>query len=74
MDMDFEVMQASITDFPRMVASDDDQQIGYFGDEHLWDERKDRNKTMFAVSQNRATQLQVFAILVMNKMREEGAI
>jgi hypothetical protein len=41
MDMDFEVMQASITDFPRMVASDDDQQMGYFGDEHLWDERKE---------------------------------
>jgi hypothetical protein len=30
------------------------------------------NKTMFAVSQDRATQRQVFTILILNKMREEG--
>jgi hypothetical protein len=30
------------------------------------------NKTMFAVSQDSATQRQVLAILVLNKMRKEG--
>lgn len=40
MDFDSEVMEASIADFPHMVASDDQQ--AEFGDEHVWDERKDR--------------------------------